>query len=72
MVVHAHPKRSLVKTITWRICATLTTMLLVWLFYRDLSVAFQIGIIEVVIKMIVYYGHERLWSHMRWGLISYD
>ena len=72
MKVHANPKRSFAKTITWRICATLTTMLLVWIFYRDLSVAFQIGLIEVVIKMIVYYGHERLWSRVRWGLISYD
>ena len=22
--------------------------------------------------MIVYYGHERLWSRVRWGLINYD
>ena len=37
---YANPKRSFAKNITWRICATLTTVLLVWVFIGKLSIAF--------------------------------
>jgi len=55
-------KRSVVKTITWRILATLTTMLLVYIFSSNLGLAASIGAVEIIVKLIFYYVHERVWQ----------
>ncbi len=34
--------------------------------------AIGIGAAEFIIKMAIYYGHERVWARIRWGLIQYD
>jgi uncharacterized membrane protein len=54
-------KRHLAKTITWRIIGTLDTLLIAWFISDDLSIGVQIGLFELVTKMILYYAHERLW-----------
>jgi uncharacterized membrane protein len=65
---HAEPKRSFAKSITWRLCATLTTVILVWIFFGDVKAALSVGIVEVIVKMVVYYIHERTWNKVEWGL----
>ena len=72
MKAHAKANRSLAKTLTWRILATFTTMLLVWIVFGEIDKAISIGLVEFVVKMIVYYGHERAWARISWGLIPYD
>ena len=59
--------RSILKAISWRILATLTTMGLVFVFTGRFMVAISIGVFEVVGKMIFYFGHERLWERIRYG-----
>ncbi len=59
--------RSLFKTITWRITGTLDTILLAYVFTKDLSVAASIGLAEVFTKLILYYLHERVWSRVPAG-----
>ena len=54
-------KRHILKTITWRILATLTTILLVWIFTGSIHIGIGLGIVEVIIKSFLYYGHERFW-----------
>jgi len=54
-------KRHIFKTITWRILATVITILLAWLISGDVTIAFHIGAWEVFIKMLAYYFHERFW-----------
>ena len=54
-------KRHIFKTVTWRILATMITIILAWLISGDVSIALQIGLWEVFIKMLVYYYHERIW-----------
>ena len=44
--------RSIVKTISWRILATLTTITLVYIFIGDTTIAFTVGGIEVFLKML--------------------
>ena len=63
----ATKKRSLVKTITWRVIATTDTFILAWLFTSDEVVAASIAGLEVVTKLILYYMHERGWSSLQWG-----
>lgn len=54
-------KVSLLKTVSWRIVGTIDTMCISYFLTGKLSLAFSIGGIEVVSKMILYYIHERAW-----------
>ncbi len=60
-------KRSLVKTISWRVVGTIDTVLITWLITRTLTIAFSIGAIELISKMILYFVHERIWNTIKWG-----
>jgi len=61
-----HPIRSFTKALSWRILGTADTMLISWVVTGELTMAISIGSIEVITKMILYYGHERLWNTIKW------
>lgn len=49
------------KTITWRIIATATTFTLVFVLTNQIALAsYSIGI-DLVVKTLLYYFHEKLW-----------
>lgn len=60
-------KRSLVKAMSWRVLATLATILLVYFFTGKLIIAASVGFLEVFVKMAFYYFHERIWDAVEWG-----
>ena len=60
-------KRHIAKTFTWRMTATLTTMIIAWLVSGDPLTGITIGGIEFFIKMPVYYFHERVWYKSNFG-----
>ena len=60
-------KRSVVKTISWRIVGTITTIAISWLITGTLALAFSIGFIELISKMALYFLHERTWNNIKWG-----
>lgn len=62
--------RSLAKAISWRIFATLTTMLLVFAFTGNWAVSEGVGLTELVSKIIIYYVHERVWNLLRFGKVQ--
>ncbi len=64
--VESH-KRTIAKTISWRIVATITTALLVYIFTGNFTIALEVGALEAVLKLLFYYLHERVWSHIAWG-----
>jgi uncharacterized membrane protein len=60
--------RHIAKSITWRIVASITTFVLAYLFFGDLAKASGLMAVEVVIKMLLYYLHERAWyNYVRLG-----
>ncbi len=59
--------RSLAKTISWRIVATLTTVALVFVFTRNLEISFNVGGLELIVKTAIYYLHERAWNLTDFG-----
>lgn len=61
------PSRSVVKSISWRILGTLDTFLISWIVTGETSVAFSIGSIELITKMLLYFFHERIWNTIKWG-----
>ena len=60
--------RSIVKSLTWRISATFITILLVLIITKKLLLSIGIGLVEMTIKLIGYYFHERIWNRIKWGL----
>jgi adenylylsulfate kinase len=60
-------KRSIVKGISWRVVATTTTILIVYFFFGRLDLAIAAGLIETVLKVGLYWAHERAWMKIRWG-----
>ena len=62
--------RTIIKTISWRVLATLTTFTLVYIFVGKVEVAAIVGGFEVVAKMILYYAHERGWNLVKKGRYS--
>jgi adenylylsulfate kinase len=60
-------KRSIVKGISWRVVATTTTILIVYFFFDRLDLAIAAGLIETVLKVGLYWAHERIWQKLRWG-----
>ena len=64
-------KRTIIKTITWRVLATLTTMSIVFAFTRRVVLSLEVGLVEVLAKMFLYYLHERLWGKVSWGKIKH-
>lgn len=70
------PQRSLIKALTYRITAT-GVMFIVFVIilhtstkrdmYESISDAGIISVIDFVIKLAIYYFHERIWSGIIWG-----
>ncbi len=76
LVVKDTPGRSLAKAISWRIVASLTTFLITFVIFRQkisgpykqiLEASTLVMIFDVVIKIVIYYFHERLWTNISWG-----
>lgn len=60
-------KRTLLKTISWRVVGTLATVVISYIITGTLALAFSIGAIELVSKMALYFFHERAWNTIKWG-----
>jgi uncharacterized membrane protein len=54
--------RSLLKALSWRIVATVTTAIIAYVITGEIDTAVAIGSIEFVLKFFIYYAHERAWQ----------
>jgi uncharacterized membrane protein len=60
-------ERSIAKTMSWRVLATLVTFVISWIITGTLELALSIGAFELVTKLLLYFFHERLWNKIKWG-----
>jgi adenylylsulfate kinase len=60
-------KRSILKAISWRTWATITTAVIVYIFTGRFALAITIGLLEVFAKMALYFFHERFWQKINYG-----
>jgi uncharacterized membrane protein len=61
------PVRSFAKAVSWRIIATLTTVILVIAFSKNWELGGVVGVAELISKIVIYYFHERLWNFLSFG-----
>ena len=67
MIYSGSRKRSLLKSITWRVIASLDTFIIAWFITGKLSWAGSIASLEILTKTFLYYFHERGWNYIFWG-----
>ena len=60
-------KRTLLKTISWRVVGTIATVIISYVITGTMALAISIGAIELVSKMGLYFFHERFWNTIKWG-----
>lgn len=60
--------RSILKALTYRFWQSLNTFLISLIITGKLDMAAAIVSIEVIVKIIIYFFHERIWSKVKWGM----
>lgn len=66
--VKSSNKRHILKTFSWRGIGTLDTIILSWIITGNPLIGIKIGGAEVITKMLLYYGHEKIWYRINYGL----
>ena len=55
------------KAISWRFIATITGGAIVYFLTGEFEDAGKFIILDVILKLMFYYGHERAWTMVEWG-----
>jgi uncharacterized membrane protein len=59
--------RSFIKAVSWRILGSIDTFIISYFVTGKLVFAASIASVESVTKIILFYGHERVWAAVPWG-----
>lgn len=70
MPQHETHKRTLTKSITWRIVATIITFVIIIVVTKRMDLAIGVAFLDMVLKFAGYYAHERAWDRLGWGIIE--
>ena len=52
------------KAVTWRIIASVTTAAIALAFGLPQKAVVGVFVADMIIKFILYYGHERMWHNL--------
>jgi uncharacterized membrane protein len=64
-------KRSLLKSVSYRLFASIVTATIVYLATGQLLLAAGLGALDSVVKILVFFLHERLWMLIPFGRIKH-
>jgi uncharacterized membrane protein len=59
--------RSFIKAVSWRMLGSIDTFVISYFVTHKLVFAASIASVETVTKVILFYGHERVWAAVPWG-----
>jgi sulfate adenylyltransferase subunit 1 (EFTu-like GTPase family)/uncharacterized membrane protein len=59
--------RSFVKAVSWRTTGSLDTFVVTFVISGSTKLAGSVALTEVLTKILIYYGHERVWALVPWG-----
>lgn len=60
-------RRSVAKTISWRVTGSLSTFLISFIVSGDFVVAGSIAMVQITVNTVLYFIHERVWNKIKWG-----
>jgi len=62
-------KRHLAKAVTWRVIASTVTAIIAWMFGLPPKAIGAVFLVDLVLKFVLYYAHERVWyKYIRFGV----
>lgn len=64
-------RRSLVKTISYRVVILILDFTSIYLFTGQIKVAVGFMIVSNIYTTLGYFFHERIWDRIKWGKIIY-
>lgn len=59
-------KRSVAKTISWRVLILVTDFSLAFLITGQAEIASGFALIKFVLGFVLYFAHERAWNFVSW------
>jgi len=59
--------RSLAKAVSYRVLGSAATALVVYLFSGNMPLSASVGGLDMVLKIVLYFLHERLWNYIPFG-----
>lgn len=62
-----HHKRSIAKSVTWRLFSFMLTVIIIFAYTKNIKQAISVGAGIDIVKMFLYYIHERLWNKSHFG-----
>ncbi len=65
-------RRSVVKTISYRVVILILDFISIYLFTGQIKVAFGFMIVSNIYTTIGYFFHERIWDRIKWGKVIYE
>ncbi len=59
--------RSLAKAVSYRILGSTGTALIVLIFSGSLKLSLGAGVLDMLLKISLYFVHERIWNYIPYG-----
>lgn len=59
--------RSIIKALSYRVCGSIFTGIVVWAASGRLDWAGISGIVDLFVKLGLFYCHERIWDRISYG-----
>jgi uncharacterized membrane protein len=59
--------RSLAKAISYRLLGSLATAFIFYILTDKLTLSLGAGGLDMVVKLALYFVHERIWNHIGFG-----
>ena len=64
-------RRSIVKTISYRVVILILDFVSIYLFTGKIKVAVGFTIVSNIYTTVGYFFHERIWNKIKWGKVAY-
>ena len=61
------PSRSFAKAVSYRIFGSLSTGALVYFFTGSVGVSVGAGVLDSLVKIVLFFLHERVWQRIPYG-----
>ena len=63
-------ERSFVKGLVWELISFLIVIVAVYLVYGNLATSIQFSIALTIVKIPLFFIHERVWKMIKWGKLK--
>lgn len=67
-----HRKRSIAKSVSWRLFSFILTIIIIYIYTKNIRQAIGVGAGIDIVKMFLYYMHERLWNRLKFGRKGFE